>query len=287
MKKQQGTIIGILSAAFVWTVSSMCGFSEDAKPERLPARIVVAKVIGDVNATNQADKTTRSLKQNDVIFEKYTVNVGSESSAVLIFANGAAVNIRANSSLVIANFLQDPFSEPYSISTATEEPTTSITNLNLTKGEVVCNVKKLHIDGDKGSSFVVNTPVGAAGVRGTTFSVRYIAPAGGNGKASYILSVTEGAVSLSDSTGNSTLIPSGRAGTITAEVTTDPVTGAVTITEITNIELIDVTPEQKAEIQAASEEVAAVEVNALNIITSTPQVAPPIVNPEPTSSPNP
>jgi uncharacterized membrane protein len=99
--------------------------------------------------------------------------------------------------------------------------------------------------------------------------------------------VTEGAVSLSDSIGNSTLIPSGRAGTVTAEVTTDPVTGAVTITEITNIELIDVTTEQKAEIQAASEEVAAVEVNALNIITSTPQVAPPIVNPEPTSSPNP
>ena len=74
----------------------MCGFSEDAKPERLPARIVVAKVVGDVNATNQADKTTRSLKQNDVIFEKYTVNVGSESSAVLIFANTTGLSTAAD-----------------------------------------------------------------------------------------------------------------------------------------------------------------------------------------------
>jgi hypothetical protein len=78
--------------------------------------------------------------------------------------------------------------------TVTEEPTTSVTRLNLKNGEVVCNVKKLHTKGPGGSSFEVKTPVGAAGIRGTTFSVRFIPAADGSGKGTCALSVTEGEV---------------------------------------------------------------------------------------------
>ena len=50
-----------------------------------------------------------------------------------------------------------------------QEPGTSVTKLNLTRGELVGRV--VHLNVDKGSEFTVRTPVGAAGIRGTIFRI--------------------------------------------------------------------------------------------------------------------
>jgi len=87
--------------------------------------------------------------------------------------------------------LQDPFNQPIKVSELVDEPTTSITKLNLVRGELMSNVK--HLRRDKGSVFSVQTPVGAAGIRGTTFQVLF-RPSGNF--ASYALRMVEGKIAL-------------------------------------------------------------------------------------------
>lgn len=296
MKTHFTWIRSLILGFFGLLLSLTLGLSADSQPKRLPGRIVVAKVVGSVSATNLADRSARDLKENDVITEKYTVNVGAASSTILIFSNGSAVNLQENSSLVISEFLQDPFSTPYAMTTATEEPTTSVTNLNLQKGEVVCNVKKLHTKGPGGSTFQVKTPVGAAGVRGTTFSVRYVPAADGTGRGTYTLSVTEGEVALTDTAGTVTVVTSGREVAISVTLAVDPVTGETTVAEIVSIEVMDIPVERQNAINQAAAEVAQVSetvtvaatpVTVADAINSVPDAPPILVDPEPTTTVDP
>lgn len=165
-----------------------------------PGLIVVAKVEGTVQAIDPQGKTTQQLKKSDTLSEKYTVKVGAASSATLAFSNGAVINLLPDTTLVISEFLQDPFASPFSSEELTQEPTTSVTKLQLVQGEIVGTVKKLRTE--QGSSLVVNTPVGAAGVRGTTFAISYR-----NGQC--VLSVTEGSVEITDSNGKKTTVSAG------------------------------------------------------------------------------
>ena len=119
-----------------------------------------------------------------------------------------------------------------------EEPSTSTTKLNLKNGEVVCKVKKLRMD--EGSSLTVETPVGAAGVRGTTFAVSYLPNQNGTDVGTFTLSVTEGEVSLTDSEGNVTLVPAGKEIVISFRTAVDPVTGDTTVVEILSKEIRDI-----------------------------------------------
>lgn len=142
------------------------------------------------------------------------------------------------SSLVISEFLQDPFSTPFAIANTTEEPSTSTTKLNLDNGEVVCKVKKLRIS--EGSSLTINTPVGAAGVRGTTFSFSYLPNQNGTDQGTLTLSVTEGEVTLTDKDGNETAVTAGNEAVISFTSRVDPVTGADIIIEITGKEVREI-----------------------------------------------
>lgn len=232
------TIVMILS---VWVVSGMA-YSAESAPKRLPGKVVVAKVVGKAEANDPESQSSRILKANDVITEKYTVNVGAASAATLVFSNGSSINLLENSTLVISQFLQDPFATPYATAMVTEEPTTSVTKLNLVKGEIVCNVKKLRIN--EGSSLIVNTPVGAAGVRGTIFAVSYVPDPTSNGNWIYTLSVTEGEVRLTDANGKVTTVTAGKEVIISVRVSTDPETGITTVMEVLGMEFQDI-PEDR------------------------------------------
>ena len=186
-------------------------------------------MVQKVEAVSPKSQSPRSLKTKDVIGENSTVNAAEASTATLVFSNGSTFNVLENSSLVISEFLQDPFSAPFAMPTATEEPTTSTTKLNLNRGEVICKVKKLSTDG--GSSMIINTPVGAAGVRGTTFSFSYLPNQDGD-RGTLTLSVTEGTVTLTDKDGNETVVTAGQQVVVSFRSTTDPATGITTVTEL-------------------------------------------------------
>lgn len=193
-----------------------------------PGRIVVARISGAVTLTLKADGSVRPAINNEQIAAGYIVTTAPGASVVLIFSNGATVNLRGDSVLDIETFLQDPFAQDFKVAEATAEPSTSTTRLNLTRGELIGNVKKLNAA--DGSTFSVQTPVGAAGIRGTTF--RIVFRPDGAGRAQFSITTVEGNVVLL--VGEVEVPIDATAGeprevSVEVDVQVDPVTGTVTV----------------------------------------------------------
>lgn len=284
-----------LSAVVMITcLVSNTAISEETGKKRVPGKIVLAGMTGKVEAVEPDSKSPRPLKPNDLVTEKSTVNVDKASTATLAFWNGSTVNLSENSSLVISQFLQDPFGVHNSETVLTEEPTTSVTKLDLIKGKVVCDVKKLRTD--LGSSLEVNTPVGAAGVRGTIFAVSYVPDPGGGGKWTHTLSVTEGSVSLTDSKGNVTMVNAGQEVVATVRVTVDATTGQPTVSEVVEFTVKDIPKERQDLINQEAQKgkdasievyVGLMEFSLQDGMKKALDGAPPVVDPEPVTDPNP
>ncbi len=222
-------------------------------PERTAGRIVAAKVHGTVTAIHKADNLRRELHDSDSVSEGYVITTAPKSSVVLIFANGSAVNLASDSSLSIDEFLMDPFDPKYSAADAKEEPSTSVTKLSLERGEFVGNVKHLHRD--NGSSFTINTPVGAAGIRGTTFQFSIGVDSGGKPFVNF--GTAEGLVSLTSLDGVEHMIPAGKVVSVTFETATNPTTGEVTVVagSVKVSGVADMPAAQQAAIQQAVEQI--------------------------------
>lgn len=234
---------------------------------RVAGRIVVARVQGSVTATNLEDKSQRALATNDVLTQHYAVATGAGSSVILVFSNGATINLGADSVLSIEEFLQDPFEKEIAIADLKEEPTSSTTRLNLARGELVGNVK--HLRQERGSTFTVQTPVGAAGIRGTTFRIVFRPDA--NGKAFFTLSTADGHVLFEAPAGEQVHVESGKEVVVNVDVQVDATTGAVTVTAPPVIEAAkDMPAETQVIIQAAAQQsVEAAKQVILSTTTST------------------
>lgn len=249
-----------------------------AAQEKVAGKIVAAKVRGTVTAVNKADNSSRALRDSDALSEGYVVNTAPNSSVVLLFANGSAVNLGADTSLSIDEFLMDPFDAKYSAAEAKEEPSTSVTKLDLKRGEFVANVK--HLNRDQGSAFTINTPVGAAGIRGTTFQITI--GTDGSGKPFVRISTSEGLVALITADGTEQLIPAGKELSVSFEFATGPnglrivVPGSVRITG-----LEDMPPETQAAIAQAVLEIIQASPAFLNLSGVAPDALPPPVNTTP------
>ena len=136
----------------------------------------------EVTDTSGDRPTFQAINGNEVYEDDLLVTIGEGSRVILVFSNGATINIGEESEVEIRQFLQDPFADDYAFGEATAEPTasTSQTRIHLRQGELIGNVKTLN----KGSTFEVTTPAGAAGIRGTTFRVVF-RPSGDGGGIFY------------------------------------------------------------------------------------------------------
>ena len=183
--------------------------------------ILVAKVNG--TATMTVDGATTPLAVDVKVPQSAKINTLKNSSVVLVFSNGATTQLGAESEMVIQEFLQDPFAGTIAMATITDEPSISTTRLKLNHGELVGKVA--HLKHDKGSTFVVETPVGAAGIRGTTFQIVF--RPNGTGQAFFQLSTVEGSVAFGQPSGVTAQgtanvpVPTGQAITVTVDVTTN------------------------------------------------------------------
>jgi len=235
-----------LLAVFVLGVAAMSltlnvrGQNAPAPQNTAPAigQIRAVRVVGDVKVMH-ANKTTVAIKDNDALTQGDTIVTGKDASVVLVFSNGSTVNLAQDSQLAIDQFLQDPFGQEIKVAELTAEPTTSHTKLNLTYGELVGNVKKLKGD----SSFLVQTPVGAAGIRGTTFMLTY--RPSGTGQAFFSLSTSTGEMIFQSTNGEPVPVPADKA--VQVQVTVDSTTGAVTAVQVQST---DISQAAKATIEA-------------------------------------
>ena len=156
--------------------------------------ILVAKVTGDVRKS--LDGQSVALRNGDKVEQRAKVNTANNASVVLAFSNGATLRLEQDSELVIEEYLQDPFTSAVKVSEMKKEPSKSRTRLGLNRGELVGDVKPLDHAG--GSSFTVQTPVGAAGIRGTIF--RIVFRPNGTGQAFFTLSTAVGNVAFTQGT---------------------------------------------------------------------------------------
>jgi hypothetical protein len=236
---------------------------------RIAGRVVVAKAEGDVMATNLVDQSERKLVANDVIGQNYRVITGTDSQAILVFSNGATLNLGSNSDLSIEEFLQDPFDDNVALADLKEEPASSTTRLNLSRGELVGNVKRLRPE--RGSSFIVKTPVGAAGIRGTTFRIVFRPDA--NGTVTFTLSTSEGVILFQAPDGAGVSVETGREVVVDVEVTVNAGTGTATVVSapaVTGTQ--DIPAATQATIATAAQQI--IEVSQDVILSTTPTPAP-------------
>jgi hypothetical protein len=157
-------------------------------------------------AISNTDGATRALHDGDKVTDSTTVVTSPGASVILVFSNGATVDVAADSNLNIEKFEQDPFAEDIKMSDLKQETGTSTTRLSLTKGELVGKV--VHLNVDKGSEFTVQTPVGAAGIRGTVF--RIVFRPGRDGKAFFVITTSDGTVVFRGTTSGPIPIPAGK-----------------------------------------------------------------------------
>lgn len=235
--------------------------SLSASAQTQAGAIKAVRIEGDVQKL-LADGTQVVVIEGALITEKDTLVTGAKSSVVLVFMNGSTVHVGATTRLSIDEFAMDPFSEDIEPSKLQKEPSVSRTSLNVAYGEVVGNVKKLA----KGSSYNVHTPVGAAGIRGTTFSVKLVPVTLPGGQTTYniTLSTAEGlvlftAVAPAGVTPTTTEVSAGTAVNASIEVTVSPAgTATATPTATATVAPVGtISPEAAATITAVANFVAA------------------------------
>jgi len=220
---------------------------------RVKGKIIAARVQGSVQAISKVDGKTRLLHEGDTVSEQTQINTAVGGSVVLAFSNGATVNVASNTVLDIEQFDQDPLEGDLKLADLKAEQGTSTTRLNLTRGELVGKV--VHLNVDKGSEFTIQTPVGAAGIRGTTFMITFTP--GTDGKAFFTVTTADGRVVFTGTTAGPVNVPAGKSVTATFDYTpptpgsTTPTTPATT-TPVT-ITTTDTTPEVAAQVQAVAQ----------------------------------
>ncbi|WP_269540961.1 FecR family protein [Cerasicoccus fimbriatus] len=180
--------------------------------------IQVYLVKGDVSLINIETNETQPLKRGDLISEGYAIETQADSSTLLLFSNGASVNVAPESYVKIAEFTQQPFDMAVAnYALLGEDPSPSSTELEVHYGKIIGSVRKLQPE----SKYVINSPTGSAGIRGTTWVFSTItksqavqASQGSLTSAITSLSVGEGVVELTVD-GTTYVVNAGETKTIT------------------------------------------------------------------------
>ncbi|WP_309399023.1 FecR family protein [Cerasicoccus maritimus] len=129
-------------------------------------------VKGNVQLVENDTGAATPLKRGQEFSEGYTVITGDNSTALLLFSNGASVNVTPNSKFDVTTFEQAAYDPALgSYLRLKKDPSMSTTDTSLAYGEIIGEVRKLDLEA--GSSFTINTPVASAGIRGTVWVVTY------------------------------------------------------------------------------------------------------------------
>lgn len=137
-----------------------------------PARIIVVQVTGEVYVFTAGETYRLAVRVGSHLNAGQMIATGPKASVMLAFSNGSTVTIGENALVSLDEFTQTPFSDMFKMAEAVREPSSSQTRLELVRGELIANVKKLNKE--EGSTYEVKTPLGVAGIRGTTFQIAYI-----------------------------------------------------------------------------------------------------------------
>ena len=140
--------------------------------EAVDASVIVASIEGEVFSLSIEDELQVTLDSSSVgkkIEEKSILMTGKNGSASLLFSNGALITIKPGSRFYLRKFAQKSFIADHNAnpSEIEEEPSQSELLAHLDFGNLIVKAPKLR----KGSSMVLSSPLGTAGIRGTMFQL--------------------------------------------------------------------------------------------------------------------
>jgi hypothetical protein len=182
-----------------------------------PGYILVVDAVGDAKIlTPEKPKgaiaaTGMNLRIGDTVVTSAGARVG------LAFSNGSLFEVSENSKFSVQEYLQEPWKfSAEEWRTLEAEPTKSRTKAFIEYGELVVKVRTLAAD----SSMQISSPLGVAGIRGTTFRVRVARNPDGSTR-SVTVQLVEGRVDfIPQGTNEATTVTPG--SSITVNVTTGP-----------------------------------------------------------------
>jgi hypothetical protein len=166
-------------------------------------KVQVGKITGNVTLID-AKSQRKPLVAGAVFQEGARVETGVDSTAELVFSNGASVVLTPSTLLELRTFRQVPsagIAAPYR--QIEKDPSPSVTEVEVPRGKIIGEVRKLNAL----STFSVKTPAGLVRIRGTVFTVEYRVGPDGLGKI--VVSCVRGSVE--------TIVYSSNAGPVTVD----------------------------------------------------------------------
>ena len=151
-------------------------------------KVQVGKVTGTATLID-AKSQRKPLETGAVFQEGSRVETGVDSTAELVFSNGASLVLTPSTLLELRTFRQVPsagITDPYR--QIDKDPSPSVTEVEVPRGKVIGEVRKLNAL----STFSVKTPAGLVRIRGTVFSIEYRVGPDGIGKI--VVSCVRGSV---------------------------------------------------------------------------------------------
>jgi hypothetical protein len=184
--------LAVRLAAFVFLIA-MGAPASASEAGVQPGYILIMDVVGDVKILSARDPDGSAPAKGTNLAAGDTIVTGAGARAALAFSNGSLFEVAENSKFSVQEYLQEPWKFSVEGWNALEsEPTKSQTKVFLEYGELVGKVKQL----DAASSMQVSTPLGVAGIRGTTFRVSVVRNPDGSPK-SVTVTLVEGRVNFS------------------------------------------------------------------------------------------
>ena len=171
--------------------------ADDSEQVQPRGATIIVSAEGSVGVTNI--RTGQALPASRIVAgtslpDGHSIKTGEGGKVVCLLSNGTIFNVSPQSEMVISQFTQEPFeATDDKISDLETEPSVSEVKLKLNYGNLVTDVKKLN----QGSSFNIESPLGSAGIRGTT--VNTVAIPDGNGGFTGSFGVTGGSLSFTPS----------------------------------------------------------------------------------------
>lgn len=154
-------------------------------------KVLVGNLIGKASSID-AKKVRKPLVSGFLFSpaEGYHIETAAASTAELILSNGSTLIVSPDSLIEVKTFRQvaSPAIAEGSYQKFEKEPSPSVTEIEVKRGKVVGEVRKL----SPLSSYVIKTPVGMARIRGTVFTVGFTRNA--NGTVSMSIACARGSV---------------------------------------------------------------------------------------------
>jgi len=142
-------------------------------------KVQVGMVKGTATLFDPASQQS-ALAAGRVFEQGYRVETSASSTAELILSNGSTLIINPDSLVEVRTFRQvvSELIIDGEYQKLDKEPSPSVTEIVVTRGKVIGEVRKLNPQ----SSYVIKTPVGVARIRGTIYTVQYSTTGAGAGK---------------------------------------------------------------------------------------------------------